>query len=95
LDAINITGTGLDSFKAHPTDFHLTVLAQKSAGGDAHNTKTDVVVTVVAVVVVAIRRTAVVRIVVPRTTALNCLSHFYSYQLSVISQQFVSKVNLS
>jgi hypothetical protein len=46
-----------------------------SPRGDTHNTKTDIVVTVVAGIVVAIRRTAVVRIVVPRTAALDCLSH--------------------
>ena len=51
----SITGTGLDSFLARPTDSHLPVLAQKSAGGDTHNTKTDIVVTVVAGIVVAIR----------------------------------------
>ena len=38
LDAISITRTGLDSFKARPTDSHLPALAQKSAGGDADNT---------------------------------------------------------
>ncbi len=63
---IRIAGTGLDSPKVRPTDSHLPVLAAKSAGGDADNTKTDIVVTVVAiVVVVAVRRAAVFRIVDP------------------------------
>ncbi len=65
LDAMSITGTGLDSFLARPTDSHLPVLAQKSAGDDTRNTKTDIVVTIVARIVVANRRTAVMWIVVP------------------------------
>ncbi len=44
----------------------------KSAGGD--NTKTDVVVLVVAGVVVAIGRTAVLRVVVPVTTTQQLTS---------------------
>lgn len=54
-DAMSITGTGLDSSQAHPTDSHLPVLAQKECWGDTHNTKTDIVVTVVAGIIVAVR----------------------------------------
>ena len=54
-DAISITGAGLDSFLARPTDSHLPALAQKSAGSDTDNTDTDIVVAVVAGIVVAIR----------------------------------------
>jgi hypothetical protein len=53
----------------HPANSHLPVLVQKSAGGSTDNSKTNVVVPVVGIVPVAIRRTAVPRIVVPRTTA--------------------------
>jgi len=62
---------GLDSYKARSTHSHTPTLAQKSARRNAitHNAKTDIVVAVVGVVVVASSRTAVLRIVVPRTTA--------------------------
>ena len=42
-------------------------LAHKSAGNPATNPKTDIVVAIVGVIVVAVSRTAVFRIVVPRT----------------------------
>jgi hypothetical protein len=58
----------LDSSVALSTDSHLPTLAVKRHPGSAHNTKTNIVVVVVArVVVVAIRGTAVFRIVVPGT----------------------------
>ncbi|WP_449279988.1 hypothetical protein [Leptodesmis sichuanensis] len=64
-----ITGAGLDSSLTHPTDSHLPVLVQKSTRSRTDNTKTDIVVAVVRIVVVAIGRTTVPGIVVPRTTA--------------------------
>jgi hypothetical protein len=52
-----------------PVDSHQLALTQKSAGGNAHHPKPLVVVEVV--VVVAIRRTAIPRIVVPRAAAFS------------------------
>jgi hypothetical protein len=52
---------------------HSLVLALKSAGRDAEHPKTVVVVAVGGIVVVAIRRPTIPRIVVPRTAALGRL----------------------
>ncbi|NJN61301.1 MAG: hypothetical protein HC795_07025 [Coleofasciculaceae cyanobacterium RL_1_1] len=60
---------GSELFNARPTNSHPPALAQKSSRGNAHHTKTDVVVAVIAIVVVANRRTAVPRIVVPGAAA--------------------------
>ncbi|MDE5075234.1 MAG: hypothetical protein O4749_03890 [Trichodesmium sp. St5_bin2_1] len=75
MDAVtNITGTDLDSPLARPTDSHLPVLAQKSAGGETHKTKTNIVVVrLVRVIVVAVRRATPPRIEVPG--AAVCLPH--------------------
>ena len=71
LDAISITGTGLDSSLVLPVDSHLLALTQKSAGETADHPKTVVVVVVVGIVVVATRRTAIPWIVVPRAAAFS------------------------
>ena len=79
-DAKNIAGTGLDSTFARPTDSHLPVLAQKSARQHAHNTKTVIVVDIIArVIVVAVGGTAIISIVVPRTTTFLMLVPFLFY----------------
>ena len=65
----SITGAGLDSSSTRPTNSHLPVLVQKSARKRTDNTKTDIVVTLARMIVVAGSRTAFVGIVVPRTTA--------------------------
>jgi len=46
---------------------HPPILTHKSAGGSDNNPKPNIVVPVVALVPVAIRTTAVLRIFVPRT----------------------------
>jgi hypothetical protein len=71
LDIVtDITGTGLDSSLTRPTNSHPPVLVQKNTRRTTtYNPKTNIVVVVVEVVVVAISRTAIFRIVVPRTTA--------------------------
>ena len=73
-----ITGIGLDSSLARPTDSHLLVLAHpkgvKSARRGTHYPKTDIVVAVVGPIVVASRGATVPRIVVPRTAAFCGLS---------------------
>jgi hypothetical protein len=70
LDAGSITGTGLDSSSTRPTDSHLLVLVQKSAGNLANNSKTDIVVAVVGGIVVASGRAAIARIIVPGAAPL-------------------------
>nr|WP_324616286.1 hypothetical protein [Lusitaniella coriacea] len=63
--------TGVEVWTLHlarPIDSHLSVLAQKSTRRHARNPKTDIVVAVTRIVPIAIRGTAVPRIVVPRTT---------------------------
>jgi len=52
-----------------PTDSHLPVLAIKSPGRTTYNPKTDIVVGFARIVVVAVGRTAIPRIVVPGTAA--------------------------
>ena len=56
-------------------DSHPPALVQKSTAANTHNPKTDIVVDVVTPrdIVVAIRRAAVVRIVVPGTAAQSGL----------------------
>ena len=66
-----ITGAGLDSSWARPTDSHLPVLAQESARGNADNPQPDVVVLVVGIVPVAVSRATVPRIVVPGAAAFG------------------------
>ncbi len=56
-------------FRTLPTGSHLAALVQKSTRGTTDNPKTNIVVAVVGIVVVAIGRPAVPRIVVPRTAA--------------------------
>ena len=77
---LSITGIGLDSSLARPTDSHLPVLAHprgvKSARRRTHYPKTDIVVAVARIIVVASRRATVPRIVVPRTAAFCGLSLF-------------------
>jgi hypothetical protein len=67
---MNITGTGLDSSSTRLTDSHLPALVQKSTGNLTHNSKTDIVVTVVRSVVVANGGTAIPWIIVPGTAPL-------------------------
>ncbi len=62
---------------------HPSVLELKSARHPTHNSKPDIVVVVLGIVVVASSRATVPWIVIPGTTAFFCLSQFYSYQLSV------------
>jgi hypothetical protein len=70
LDAVTrITGASLDSSSTRQMNSHPPVLVLKSARGTANNPKPNIVVPIVRVVPVAIGRTAVPRIVVPRTTA--------------------------
>ncbi len=64
---LHITGANLDSPSTRPTHFHLSVLVQKSAGRRTHHTKTAIIVVVARVVVVAIRGTAIIRLVEPRS----------------------------
>jgi hypothetical protein len=64
---LHITGANLDSPSTRPTDSHLSVLVQKSAGRRTHHPKPDIIVVVARVVVVAIRGTAIIRLVEPRT----------------------------
>ena len=64
-----------DSLHAHSANSHLPILASKECSGLAYHSKTDVVVAVVGVVVVATRGAAIPRIVVPRTAAFGCLPH--------------------
>ena len=45
----------------------------EECSGLAHNSETDIVVAVAGVVVVAVRGTAIPRIVDPRTAAFGCL----------------------
>ena len=52
-----------------PTDSHQPDLTVKSTRRHATDTKTNVVVDVIARIVVATSRTAILRIVVPRTAA--------------------------
>jgi hypothetical protein len=66
----SITGTGLDSPSTRPTDSHLLVLVQKSAGNLAYNSKTDIVVAVVGGIVVASGRATIARIIVPGAAPL-------------------------
>jgi hypothetical protein len=66
----SITGAGLDSSLTRPTDSHLLVLVQKSAGYLTDNSKTDIVVAVVGGIVVASGRTAITRIIVPGAAPL-------------------------
>ena len=68
-DAVtSITGPGLDFSLARPMDSHPPVLAQKSARRRNHP-QPDVVVCIVGIVPVAVGRTAVFGVVIPRTTA--------------------------
>lgn len=53
--------------KVRSMNSHSPTLTHKSAGGSNDNPKPDVVVGVIALVPIAIRTTAVPRIVVPRT----------------------------
>jgi len=50
------------------THSHPSILEKSSARAGTHNPKTDLVVPVARIVVVAISRTAILRVVVPRTT---------------------------
>jgi len=76
LDA-NASPERVWTLPVHPTDSHQPVLTLKSAHRGSHKThrghtthpKTDIVVAVVARIVVAAGRTAILRIVVPRTAA--------------------------
>jgi len=79
-----IAGTGLDSSgdalgRFPPTDSGRGLRTLKplieERSGLAYNPKTDIVVAVVGIVVVAIRRPAISRIVVPRAAAFDCLPH--------------------
>jgi hypothetical protein len=65
----NITGLGLDSLVALSTDSHLPTLTVKSTRRPASQTQTDIIVVVARIVPVAVRRTAVPGIIVPRPTA--------------------------
>jgi hypothetical protein len=56
---------GLDSSSTRPTDSHLPALVQKSAGDFTDNSKPDIVVTILGIVVVASSRTAISWFVVP------------------------------
>jgi tellurite resistance protein TehA-like permease len=77
LDAHRITGAGLDSSSARPTDSHLTVLAQKSARRGTRNPQPDVVIPIIGIVVVAVSGTAFIRIVVPAAAAFSGLPRLY------------------
>jgi hypothetical protein len=77
---LHIAGANLDSSSTRPTDSHLPVLVQKSAGGRTHYTKTNIIVVVVArIIVVAVRRTAIIRIVEPRTAAFSHVCPIFNY----------------
>ena len=65
----NITGLGLDSSFALSTDSHLPTLTVKSTRRAARQPQADIIVVVARIVPIAVRRTAVPRIIVPRPTA--------------------------
>ena len=67
-------------------DSHPSVLELKSARHPTHNSKPDIVVVVLGIVVVASSRATVPWIVVPGTTAFSACPSFtvISYQLLVI-----------
>ena len=56
---------------------HPSVLDLKSARHLTYNSKTDIVVVVLGIVVVARSRTAVIRIVVPGAAVFSACSLFY------------------
>ena len=86
-----ITGAGLDSSRHTRQISHLPVLTLKSAGGITDNPKTNVVVGVARVVVVAGGRTAIPRIVVPGTAAFAGLPHAYPTATTLIPVQTPQK----
>ena len=57
------------TLRMRPTDSHLPVLMRKSARETTDNAKTDIVVAIARMIVVAIGRATIPRIVVPRTAA--------------------------
>ena len=67
----DIAGVGLDSSPTRRSNSHCSVLVQKSTAGATNDPKTVVVVAVVRGIVVTIRRTAIPRIVDPRTAAIG------------------------
>jgi len=74
LDIVtNIAGAGLDSLGT-PDKFPSVSSDNKEYSRKTGNPKTDIVVTIVGIVVVTIRRTAIIRIVVPRTAAQHYLN---------------------